>query len=99
MSKTGRESPDPGTAWLNDHVADNGQVAAVSSEQLQEIGLAAGMLYSELLESTLAFIYKSWQLHLVYDRSTEAFPFAKHLGKPSNRPTTRSTLNEYVTEV
>lgn len=68
-------------------------------EQLQEVGLAAGMLYSELLGSTLALIFKSWQWHLVYDRSTEVFPFAKHLGKPPNRPTTQLTLNEYVTEV
>lgn len=98
-AKQAGTKPAPITALLNYHVADNDQVAALPCERLQEINLAEGMLYSELLESTLALIYKSWQLHKVHDRSTKVFPFAKHLEKPPNRPTTRLALNEYVTEV
>lgn len=99
MSQTGRDKSRPVTAWLNEHVADQDQVAPVPCEQLQEVSPAAGMLYSEGLESPLALLQKSWQLHLVYDRSTEVFPVAKPLGKAHNRPTTQLTLNEYVTEV
>ena len=52
-------TPVPVTAQLNHHVARNDQVAAVLRKQLREIRVAEGTLFSELLASTLALIYKS----------------------------------------
>ena len=52
-------TPVPVTARLNHHAARNDQVAAVLCKQLQEIRVAEGPLFSELLESTLALIYKN----------------------------------------
>lgn len=63
MSNIGSDRACPHQSPANHHVADNDQVVAVPCEQLQEISLAEGMLSSELLESTLALIYKNWQLH------------------------------------
>lgn len=63
MSKASKDKACPITAWLNYYVAVNDQFAATAREKLLEISLGDGMLCSELLESTLALIYKSWQMH------------------------------------